>query len=142
MTIDYVLLDAKEARRLDKLAPEVFDGPVDEAQLAAFIADSRHLMILAVDDDTVVGMLSAVEYLHPDKAPQMWINEVGVTPAHRRRGIGRKLVESLLELAKARGCTVAWLGTEPDNIAAQRCYDRVPNGKPAEPFLFYEWPLE
>lgn len=139
---DYCLLDASEKHRLDRIAPDVFDGPVDDAQLAAFIADPRHFMILAVHDDTVVGMLSAVEYLHPDKLPQMWINEVGVTPGHRRRGIGRKLIRRLLGVAKARGCACAWLGTESDNVAARRCYDGVPDGKPAEAVLFYEWPLD
>ena len=142
MAIDYVLLDANEVHRLDKIAADVFDGPIDEAQLAAFVTDPRHLMVLAVDGDTVVGMLSAVEYLHPDKPPQMWINEVGVTPGHRRRGIGRKLIGRLLDVAKARGCACAWLGTESDNIAARRCYDGIPDGKPAETVLFYEWPLD
>ncbi len=142
MAIDYVLLDASETHRLDRIAPDVFDGPIDAVQLAAFVADPRHLMVLAVDGDTVVGMLSAVEYLHPDKAPQLWINEVGVTPARRRVGIGRSLIARVLEVAKARGCVGAWLGTESDNIAAQRCYEGVPDGKPAEACLFYEWPLE
>ena len=139
---DYRVLDASERHLLDKIAPDVFDGPIDYAQLEAFIADPRHFMILAVRGDTVIGMLSAVEYLHPDKAPQMWINEVGVAPGHRRRGIGRRLVELMLNIARTRGCTGAWLGTEPDNTAARRCYDGVPNGKPAEAFLFYEWPLD
>ena len=142
MAIDYVLLDATEVHRLDKLAPDVFDGPIDATQLAAFVASPNHLMILAVDGDTVVGMLSAMEYLHPDKAPQMWINEVGVTPASRRLGIGRALVGRLLDIAKARGCAGAWLGTESDNAAAQRCYAAVPNGKAPEPFLLYEWPFD
>lgn len=142
MAIDYVVLDEEEVHRLDTIAPEVFDGPVDAAQLAAFIADPSHLMILAVDGDIVVGMASAVRYLHPDKAPQLWINEVGVTPARRRLGIGRALVGRLLDVAAARGCVAAWLGTESDNIAAQRCYEAVPNGKPPETFLFYEWSLD
>lgn len=139
---DYCLLDASERHRLDRIAPDVFDGPVDAVQLEAFIADPRHFMILAIHGDNVVGMLSAVEYLHPDKPPQMWINEVGVTPDHRRRGIGRELIGRLLDIAKARGCACAWLGTESDNVAARRCYDGVPDGKPAEAVLFYEWPLD
>lgn len=142
MTIDYVLLDASEMHRLDRLAPDVFDGPIDPAQLAAFVADPRHLMLLAVEGDTVVGMLSAVEYLHPDKAPQMWINELGVTPARRQRGIGRALLGRVLAMAKDRGCVGAWLGTETDNVAAQRCYRGVPHGKAPETFLLYEWPLD
>jgi aminoglycoside 6'-N-acetyltransferase I len=39
-----------------------------------------------VQDGLVVGMASAFEYFHPGKPPQMFVNEVGVTPAHQRRG--------------------------------------------------------
>ena len=53
--------------------------------------DPRHLMLVAIEDDLVVGMASAVEYFHPDKPPQMWINEVVVSPAWQRRGTGRAL---------------------------------------------------
>jgi aminoglycoside 6'-N-acetyltransferase I len=58
---------------LDRLAPEVFDNVIDPVQLARFVGDPRHLMLVAIEDDLVVGMASTVEYFHPDKPPQMWI---------------------------------------------------------------------
>ena len=81
-----VELDRVNAGLLGSIATEVFDHPIDPQQLEAFLADPRHLMVLAVDAGAVVGMASAVEYFHPDKPPQLWINEVGVTPTHRRQG--------------------------------------------------------
>ena len=56
---------------------------------AEFLADSRHHLAVAVDEGRVVGMASAVHYVHPDKPPELWINEVGVAPTHRGLGIGR-----------------------------------------------------
>ncbi|MGH8914049.1 MAG: GNAT family N-acetyltransferase [Acidimicrobiia bacterium] len=42
--------------------------------------------------------------------------------AHRRRGIGRALVEALRNLLVDRGCHGMWVGTEPDNRAAISTY--------------------
>jgi len=99
-------------------------------------------MFLAIDGKTVVGMASSVEYFHPDKAPQLWINEVGVTMTHRRQGIGRRLVEALILEAEERGCTYAWLGTDADNVSGKACFGSVPDGEEPQPFLLYEWDLE
>lgn len=135
-------LDPDTARHLDRLHPEVFDNAIDPEQLQAFISDPRHLLFMAIVDDVVIGMASGVEYFHPDKRPQFWINEVGVAPEFQRRGIGRALVGHLIDAAKSRGCSEAWLGTEPDNDAANACYRSVPGGGDAEPFLLYEWQLD
>lgn len=142
MTTDIRLLTQSNAALLNDVAPDVFDNAIDPASLAAFLADPRHVMFVAVHDGVVVGMASAFEYFHPDKQPQMFVNEVGVSPAHQRRGIGRKLVQALLDTARARGCVFAWLGTSSDNTAAQACFAAVPGAAPAQPFLLYEWDLD
>ena len=99
-------------------------------------------MVVAVDNATVIGMASAVEYFHPDKQPQLWINEVGVASTHRNQGIGRRMVQALLQAATERGCTFAWLGTDIDNEAAQACFRSVAEAEKPQPFLLYEWSLE
>ena len=103
--VDICLLGPSDVPVLDRLAPEVFDHDVQPDWCADFLADPRHHLVVARSDDVVVGMASAVDYMHPDKAPQLWINEVGVSPEYRRQGIGRRLVERLVELARELGCT-------------------------------------
>lgn len=141
MSYETVFLTDATRGLLSRIAPEVFDHAIAPEQLQRFLDDPRHLMLLATDGDTVVGMASAFEYFHPDKVPQLFVNEVGVTPSHRRRGIGRALVQSLLDEAKRRGCTGAWLGTGQDNLAGQACFGSVPDGEAPQPFLLYEWDL-
>lgn len=135
-------LDESNTKLLERVAPDVFDRPVKTEHLARFVADARHVMFLAVADDQVIGMASGVEYFHPDKPPQFWINEVGVTPEWRNRGIGRNLTRALIEEARSRGCVFAWLGTAQDNVAAQACFGALPAPHKPEPFLLYEWDLE
>jgi ribosomal protein S18 acetylase RimI-like enzyme len=116
-----VLRDGDEAV-LARVADEVFDEPVDPAFTREFLADPRHHIAVAVDDGVVVGFASGVHYLHPDKPPELWINEVGVAPSHHRRGIGRAVVDALLEVGRAHRCRSAWVLTDRTNIAALALY--------------------
>jgi aminoglycoside 6'-N-acetyltransferase I len=139
MSVIIRLLGPGDADVLGRVAADVFDSPVDPRWAHAFLADPRHHMFVALDDGLVVGMASAVDYVHPDKAPQLWINEVGVAPTHRRRGIGRRLLDALLAHGRTLGCTEAWLGTEEDNVPARGLYERA--GGAAERFVLYSFPL-
>lgn len=116
------LLDAADLAVLGRVAVDVFDQAVDPALWAEFLADPRHHLAVAVDDGVVVGFASAVHYVHPDKPPQLWINEVGVAPTHRRRGLARALLDALLTRGRALGCSEAWVLTEEDNAGARATY--------------------
>ena len=139
MSIEIRLLGPEDRRVLDRVAPDVFDGPVESRWAEAFLADPRHHLVVALDEGIVVGMASALDYVHPDKAPQLWINEIGVAPTHRRRGIGLRMLRAMLAHGRALGCTEAWLGTELDNVAARGLYERA--GGTSESLLLYEFPL-
>lgn len=133
------LLDRTNSHLLENIADQVFDHDINPITLFEFLDCPRHAMALAIDNGLVIGMASAVEYFHPDKPAQLWINEIGVTPARRNQGIGRQLISKLLLFAKSRGCSVAWLGTNNSNIAAQRCFESVPDGEQPQGFQLYEW---
>jgi ribosomal protein S18 acetylase RimI-like enzyme len=100
---------------------------------------SRHHLIVAIVGDLVVGMVSAVDYLHPDKPPQLWINEIGVASSYRSRGIGRRMLSAMLDHARTLGCVEAWLLTDDDNLAANKLY-RSLRGV-ADPQVMYEFDL-
>ena len=131
------LLGEGDASVLARVADDVFDNAIHPALAGEFLADPRHHMAVAIDDGTVVGMASAVHYVHPDKPAELWINEVGVAPAWRREGIGRRLLAALLAHGRTLGCGEAWLGTEPDNAAARGLYDAL--GGRCERFVVYSF---
>jgi ribosomal protein S18 acetylase RimI-like enzyme len=108
---------------LGHVAADVFDDPIVISSAREFLNDPRHRLVVALDGDLVVGFVSAVIYLHPDKsAPELWINEIGVAPTHQQQGIGKTLLRSILEDARQSGCTEAWVLTERDNMAAMAMY--------------------
>lgn len=83
---------------------DVFDNTVDPVQLAVFLVDPGHEMVVALAGSKVIGMASGTVLLHPDKPPAFFVAEVGVDEDMRKLGIGSALVERLLNIARARGC--------------------------------------
>ena len=122
MPVTVRVLGHNEAAVLANVADDVFDNAIHPQWCAEFFADPRHHLVVALDGDVVVGMASGVHYVHPDKAPELWINEVAVAPTHHNQGIGRRLVATLVAHGKAIGCHEAWVLTSPDNEPAKRMY--------------------
>ncbi|WP_161882345.1 GNAT family N-acetyltransferase [Deinococcus alpinitundrae] len=134
------VLTSLEAHILENLAPDVFDNPVDSRWTAEFFADPQHHLAVALDGEAVVGMASGVRYVHPDKPPELFINEVGVSAAYQGQGLGRRLMDTLLDHARTLGCVAAWTLTEPDNAVARRLYASV--GGEEETCQIFVVPLE
>ena len=106
------------------IAEDVFDSPLDPRATEAFLRDPRHHIVVAIDSHVVVGFASAVHYLHPDKpSPELWINEVGVACTHRGRGIGKAMLQRLLDHARDLACAEAWVLTDRTNQGAMRLYE-------------------
>src|SRR5258708_8254088 len=101
--IEVRVLHRGDAPLLIRVAPDVFDNAVDIENSANFLRDPRHHLAIAVEEDVVVGFCSAVDYIHPDKPPELWINEVGVAPAHRNPAVATKLLAASLEVAPNPG---------------------------------------
>jgi ribosomal protein S18 acetylase RimI-like enzyme len=132
---------------LMNVAAEVFDNPIEPALTKEFLADPRHHIAVAIDDGFVVAFASAVHYVHPDKPPQLWINEVAVAPTHRRRGLGKAVLTALFEVGRAHHCTEAWVLTDRANSAAMALYSSVGGTEgadegPADKTLGYTFALQ
>lgn len=93
-----------DAAILDRVVEGVFDHPVSARWWGEFLADPRHHLAVALDGGWVVGMASAVHYVHPDKPPELWI------------------MAALFHRGRALGCGDAWVLTEGDNAAARALY--------------------
>jgi len=142
VTIEIRILGPNDGPVLRRLADEVFDHPVNPAWSTEFLKDSRHHLVVALDENLVVGFASGVHYVHPDKAAQLFINEVGVAPSHQGGGIGKSLVSALLEVGRGLGCYEAWVLTEPDNTPARRLYESLGGLEEDQHFVEYVFPLK
>ena len=125
MAIEVRVLHCGDEGVLSNVAAEVFDNPIDTELTKEFLEDSRHHIAVAIDDGLVVGFASGVHYIHPDKQPELWINEVGFAPTHRRRGLGKSVLRALFEVGRTLNCNLAWVLTYRTNVAAMALYSSV-----------------
>lgn len=119
--VDIVQVDSTNTYLLDRVA-DVFDKPIDWARLAALVSDECYILIVAVSEGVVVGQCLGMVHRHPDKATELYIDDLAVDVSMQRRGIATRMVKALLEHGRRRGCATIWVATEPDNEAAQAFY--------------------
>jgi len=122
VAVETKILQAGDDAQLKNVAPDVFDNELEPRLVAEFLADPRHHIAVAIENGQVIGFASGVHYVHPDKPAELWINEVGVSPEHQGRGIGKAVMRTLLEHARQLGCREAWVLTNRSNQPAMRLY--------------------
>ncbi len=108
---------------LDAVDEDVFDHGITPERLDAFLAAPGHALVVAVEDRVVVGHARGIVHVQPDRASDLYIDNLGVAPDQQRKGIATRLVRELVEWGKARSCTYAWVATEPDNDVAIAFYN-------------------
>lgn len=107
-------------------APEVFDYPPDAQSLTRFLAAPGHLLFLAYEGSLIIGQLTAYVHTHPEcRKPSVFIDELGVTPSHQRRGVASALIDALVSYLPELGAEVAWVAAEPDNAIANALYAKL-----------------
>jgi L-2,4-diaminobutyric acid acetyltransferase len=90
----------------------------------ALLQDPRTIFVVAFDDGTPAGFVLAYELprRHGFNVTLI-VYEVEVDEAYRRRGIARRLLQELEQVARRRGIEEAFVLTERDNLAANRLYE-------------------
>jgi [ribosomal protein S18]-alanine N-acetyltransferase len=82
------------------------------------LANGNHYLA-AFDGEDLVGYGG----LAVTGTTEAWVNNIAVRRDHQRRGIGRLLLESLLEHARSQGARSVLLEVAADNKPAQNLYD-------------------
>jgi ribosomal protein S18 acetylase RimI-like enzyme len=134
-------LGANDVGLLADAAAGVFDYPVKASLATEFLNDSRHHLVVAIDAGQVVGFVSAVHYVHPDKGAELFLNEVSVAPTHQSRGVGRQMLQSMLDLGRELGCRCAWVLTDRANAPAMRLYAAAGGVEEPIPSILFEFTL-
>jgi ribosomal protein S18 acetylase RimI-like enzyme len=97
----------------------------------------KTIVLLAETENVFCGLLVAFENFSTFSAkPMINIHDVIVLKEYRKKGIGRQLMNALIEEAKRRKCSRITLEVRKDNDKAQNLY-RDLDFKETEPEMFY-----
>lgn len=80
----YVVAQASDLALFESVADGVFDRAISVERVKEYLADAGHFIVVAVADDKIVGQVAAVIHRHPDKAPDLYLDEVGVADDYLR----------------------------------------------------------
>ncbi len=83
----------------------------------------RSICYLAWDADQPCGIAAA--FLDRDNATEARLASMWVAPSHRRRGVGRLLVDGVIEWARGRRVQKMCLTVTSSNEVASRFYERI-----------------
>ena len=97
----------------------------------------KTIVFLAETQGIFIGMLTAFENFSTFTArPMMNIHDVMVLETYRKKGIGRSLMNALIEEAGKRNCSRITLEVRKDNLPAQKLYKDL-GFHELEPDMFY-----
>ena len=127
MSVKFTLkvADESDSKCIEEVGDSLFDHPIKLDRLNEFMADERHLLVLAYSEGNIIGMASGFTYVHPDKDTALFVNEVGVLDHLQGQGVGSSLVEFLCEHAQSIGCHEAWVATEYTNLKARAAFKKA-----------------
>jgi ribosomal protein S18 acetylase RimI-like enzyme len=109
-----------------KLIPQLSSSnpPPDRKSLEAIVDSDASILLLAVEDETILGSLTLVVFSIPTGV-RAWIEDVVVDEAGRGKGVGGALNKAALDRARALGATTVDLTSRPSREAANRLYQRL-----------------
>lgn len=102
--------------------------PTDGSTTLKRLGRSDELVLVVEDGDRVIGLAAlAISRTLTHAGPIGRLTALVVSAAHRRHGVARLLVTTVLERAERRGCEGLELtsGVRPEREAAHACYEAL-----------------
>jgi aminoglycoside 3-N-acetyltransferase I len=128
-----------EARRLFSMLAESFDekcAPLSDAYLDQLLSRKNFWALAAFAGDDIIGGITAHTLpMTYQESSEIFIFDVAVRSAHRKKGIGRRLLTALREQASKDGIQELFLMAENEDKHALEFYRRL-GGKPTQTTVF------
>jgi ribosomal protein S18 acetylase RimI-like enzyme len=111
-------------RRLGPEDEDVVRALATREPHTALLTDPRTIFLVAFEEGEPAGFVLAYELLRRHGDPtSLFVYEVDVAEAFRRRGIARELLRALAKIAAERGIRRGFVLTERSNEPAMRLYE-------------------
>ncbi len=106
---------------------DTYCGKRPDSNYMSRLLDSNHFVgLVALENDKVTGGLAA--YILPkfeQQRNEMYLYDIAVDAAHRRKGIATALIEELKNIAKSRGVYVIFVQADHGDAPAIELYSKL-----------------
>ena len=130
-------LTSADAPAAAALEAACFPLGADAAALARMADDGAYTALCADEDGELLGFGYFQSVLD-----EGYVGDVAVWAEHRRRGVGRAIVEAMLEAGRAQGLAFLTLEVREGNLAARRLYELCGFETVGRRKNYYERPTE
>jgi ribosomal protein S18 acetylase RimI-like enzyme len=96
-------------------------------ELLAEISDPNYITLVATENGEIIGLA----WGNIRKDGSSWLSLLGVSPEHRRKGVGKSLLTRFIEESREKGSPKISFDTDPRLVPAIRLYENmgfVPEG--------------
>ena len=112
--------------------------PSDE-YVAKMLARNDFHVIVALENQQLIGGLTAYEMkMFKRETTEMFLYEIEVAESHRRKGVGKALIEFLKRICVEKGIVEMFVGTESANFPARKLYETM-GGKADENSVWFNY---
>lgn len=137
--------DIAAFRQLLDVFADVFEmkdfSPPDDAYLKRLLAREEFIVLVANEIDTVIGGLTA--YMLPSyygRSSELYLYDLAVRTAFQRRGVGRKLLESLTAYCREHGVREFFVQADAPDEQALNFYSAL--GGIPEKVVHFTYPIK
>jgi ribosomal protein S18 acetylase RimI-like enzyme len=116
--------------------------PLSPEAARRFLAESGNVMLVAFDGGEPVGSVLGYE-LQRRHGPErsLFVYDIDVDEAYRRRGVGTELMRSLFAIAREDGAAEAFVITDESNQTAMRFYESLGGFRERDDYAVFDFQL-
>lgn len=118
--MDYVLMSQDHVLQIAQLEKMCFSSPWSERSIESELTNPLALWLVAVDNDRVAGYVGSQSVM--GEADMM---NLAVDPEYRRMGVGKKLVEKLIDALSEEAVHSLTLEVRASNVGAISLYEKM-----------------
>ncbi len=137
MDLEIRKMTSSNIEEIANLEKECFSSPWSEDGLKNELDNNFARFFVAFSGGKIAGYIGSHNVLG-----EVYITNVAVFPEFRRNGVGKALVEFLVDEMKAENAEFVTLEVRRSNFSAISLYEKCGFGKVGERKNFYEKPIE